>query len=74
MYALFEGEELSEEFKTKATTIFEAAVKQVVAEQLKAIQEAYAGTVFPRSNRPSYPICAFVGPQISRVYLKSPDS
>ena len=43
--ALFEGEELSEEFKTKATTIFEAAVKQVVAEQLKAIQEAYAETL-----------------------------
>lgn len=32
--------ELSEEFKQKATTIFEAAVKAKVAEQLDAIQEA----------------------------------
>jgi hypothetical protein len=32
--------ELSEEFKEKATTIFEAAVKAKVAEQLDAIQEA----------------------------------
>lgn len=43
--ALFEGEDLSEDFKKKAQTIFEAAVKQVVAEQLVTIQEAYAETL-----------------------------
>lgn len=44
MDALFNGEELSEEFKDKATTIFEAAVtarvEALVAEQVAQIQEA----------------------------------
>jgi hypothetical protein len=43
--ALFAGEELSEEFRTKATTIFEAAVKQKVEEEILKIQEAYAETI-----------------------------
>lgn len=43
--ALFAGEELSEEFKTKATTIFEAAVKRKLEEELAAIEEAYAATL-----------------------------
>ena len=43
--ALFAGEELSEEFKTKATTIFEAAVKRKLEEELAAIEEAYAQTL-----------------------------
>ena len=37
--ALTEGEELSEEFKTKAATIFESAVKSKVRSELEKIQE-----------------------------------
>jgi len=43
--ALLQGEDLSEEFKEKATTIFEAAVQQKVEEELVKIQEAYAETL-----------------------------
>jgi len=43
--ALFQGEELSEEFKQKAETIFEAAVKQKVEQEVARIQEAYAETL-----------------------------
>ena len=43
--ALLQGEDLSEEFKEKATTIFEAAVQQKVEEELIKIQEAYAETL-----------------------------
>jgi len=39
--ALFEGEELSEEFREKATTIFEAAVKDRLEHELDEITEAY---------------------------------
>lgn len=39
--ALIEGEELSEEFKTKAATIFEAAVVTRVKAEVASIQEAY---------------------------------
>lgn len=39
--ALVEGEELSEEFKTKAATIFEAAVVTRVKAELSKIQEEY---------------------------------
>ena len=37
--ALVDGEELSEEFKTKAATIFESAVKSKVRSELERIQE-----------------------------------
>jgi hypothetical protein len=43
--ALFAGEELSEEFKEKAVTIFEAAVKQKVEEEIARLEEAYAETL-----------------------------
>lgn len=43
--ALFAGEELSEEFKQKAKTIFESAVKRKIEEELTAIEEAYANTL-----------------------------
>jgi AcrR family transcriptional regulator len=43
--ALFAGEELSEEFKQKAVTIFEAAVRQKVEEEIKMLEEAYAETL-----------------------------
>tara|TARA_R110000868_G_scaffold60204_2_gene184273 strand:+ start:755 stop:2098 length:1344 start_codon:yes stop_codon:yes gene_type:complete len=39
--ALLEGEELSEEFREKATTIFEAAVKDRLEHELAEITEAY---------------------------------
>ena len=39
--ALIAGEELSEEFKAKTKTIFEAAVKAKLAEQTKKIEEAF---------------------------------
>lgn len=45
MNALFAGEELSEEFKAKAATIFEAAVKAKLAEELAVLEEAYAATL-----------------------------
>ena len=40
--ALLEGEELSEDFQKKATTIFEAAIKTKVAEIKEELQESYA--------------------------------
>jgi len=43
--ALLAGEELSEEFRAKATAIFEAAVKQKVAEELAVLEEAFAATL-----------------------------
>lgn len=39
--ALFAGEELSEEFKTKATTIFEAAVNIKLQEEIARIESIY---------------------------------
>ena len=39
--ALLEGEELSEEFKDKATTVFEAVVKSRIAEAKEAISAQY---------------------------------
>ena len=42
MEALFNGEELSEEFKTKAATIYEAAVLARVAEEVARIEEEFA--------------------------------
>lgn len=43
--ALLAGENLSEEFKEKATTIFEAAVKSRLEEEIKVLEEAYAETL-----------------------------
>mgnify|MGYP000748239847 CR=1 len=43
--ALLAGEELSEEFKEKAKTIFEAAVKQKVMEEVAVLEEAFAATL-----------------------------
>ena len=43
--ALFAGEELSEEFKQKAKTIFESAVKRKLEEEIAIIEEAYANTL-----------------------------
>jgi hypothetical protein len=43
--ALTEGEELSEEFKSKAATIFEAAVISRINEQLEVIHEEYAAAL-----------------------------
>jgi SHS2 domain-containing protein len=43
--ALVEGEELSEEFKTKAATIFEAAVKTKIQEELELVHSAYEETL-----------------------------
>jgi AcrR family transcriptional regulator len=43
--ALFAGEELSEEFKQKAITIFEAAVKAKMQSEIARLEEAYADTL-----------------------------
>ena len=43
--ALLEGEELSEEFQAKATTIFEAAVKAKLEEEVALLEQAYAETL-----------------------------
>ena len=40
--AMFNGEDLSEEFKDKAITIFEAAIYNRVQEEIAGIEEAYA--------------------------------
>lgn len=49
--ALLAGEELSEEFQEKAKTIFEAAVKQKVAEELAVLEEAFAATLEEEVSR-----------------------
>ena len=46
--ALLEGEELSEEFQAKATTIFEAAVKAKLEEEVALLEQAYAETLEER--------------------------
>jgi hypothetical protein len=46
--ALLEGENLSEEFREKATTIFEAAVKAKIEEELALIEQAYSETLEER--------------------------
>jgi AcrR family transcriptional regulator len=43
--ALLEGEDLSEEFRTKATTIFEAAVIERVQQETARIEDAYVETL-----------------------------
>jgi hypothetical protein len=43
--ALLEGENLSEEFHAKATTIFEAAVKAKIEEEVALLEQAYAETL-----------------------------
>ena len=43
--ALFDGEDLSEDFKTKAKTIFEAVVNSRVADEVEALDEAYTSTI-----------------------------
>ena len=40
--AMFNGEDLSEEFKDKATTIFEAAIHARIEEEVQSLEEAYA--------------------------------
>ena len=40
--AMFNGEDLSEDFKDKATTIFEAAIHARVQEEVESIEEAFA--------------------------------
>ena len=46
--ALLAGENLSEEFKSKATTIFEAAVKTKLEEEIALLEQAYAETLEER--------------------------
>jgi hypothetical protein len=46
--ALLSGENLSEEFKTKATTIFEAAVKSRLEEEVALLEQAYTETLEER--------------------------
>lgn len=48
--ALLEGEDLSEEFHAKATTIFEAAVKAKLEEEVALLEQAYAETLEERVN------------------------
>ena len=43
--ALVSGEELSEEFRAKAITIFEAVVTEKVNTEVKALQEAFESTL-----------------------------
>ena len=43
--ALVSGEELSEEFRERAVTIFEAVVTSRVNDEVKALQEAFESTL-----------------------------
>ena len=49
--ALTDGEELSEEFKEKASTIFEAAVKSKLRSEVERIEEAKVQEVAEETNR-----------------------
>ena len=49
--ALLAGEDLSEEFHAKATTIFEAAVKSKLEEEVALLEQAYAETLEQRVAR-----------------------
>ena len=49
--ALLAGEDLSEDFRNKAKTIFESAVKAKVEEELKLFERAYANTLEQEVNR-----------------------
>ena len=51
MDALFTGEELSEEFKDKATTIFESAVMVRVKEEVARLEEEYAARLDEESAK-----------------------
>ncbi len=46
--ALLAGEDLSEDFQAKATTIFEAAVKSKLEEEVALLEQAYAETLEER--------------------------
>lgn len=46
--ALLEGENLSEEFHAKATTIFESAVQAKIQEEIELLEQAYAETLEER--------------------------
>ena len=48
--ALFAGEDLSEDFKQKAVTIFEAAVKSKMQSEIARLEEAYAATLEEEVN------------------------
>lgn len=48
--ALLAGENLSEDFHEKATTIFEAAVKSKLEEEVALLEQAYAETLEERVN------------------------
>jgi hypothetical protein len=47
---LFQGEELSEEFKQKATTVFEAAVAVRVKQELASLEEGFAQKTLDEST------------------------
>ena len=49
--ALTDGEDLSEEFKEKASTIFEAAIKSKLRSEVERIEEAKAQEVAEETNR-----------------------
>ena len=49
--ALLAGEDLSEDFRNKAKTIFESAVKAKVQEELKLFERAYANTLEQEIDR-----------------------
>ena len=49
--ALTDGEELSEEFKEKASTIFEAAVKSKLRSEVERIEEAKVQEIAEETNR-----------------------
>ena len=50
MSALFHGEELSEEFQSKATTIFEAAVNEAAISKIDILSEEYAEYVLEKQK------------------------
>ena len=63
--ALIEGEDLSDEFKEKAATIFEVAVKSKVREEIEKLEEEYAeriaGEIAKSTEETSEKVDAYLG-------------
>lgn len=65
--ALLEGENLSEEFHAKATTIFESAVQAKIQEEIELLEQAYAETLEERIDEIQEELTANVNEYLNYV-------
>ena len=70
--ALVAGEELSEDFRVKAKTIFEAVVTQRVNEETKTLQEAYESALTEEVEKVKTELAEKVDDYISCLLYTSP--